>query len=315
VRKDEQLHLSCDAIGYPLPQVRFVKDNIILSQQSQFKLKYASQNISGALHCIAENKVGTSEKIIYVNVVQVPLVTSTFENITLMSNQTKTVVCEAEGMPPPTIQWMHESGELISPNGVLTLSSSSKRGTVLCEAINSQGKHAKYLSLDIINEPIKLPIAEDLQTSQSVRENDDIELHCPFENFDQIAWTFNNISLHDIEHKVIDKKLIIHNVNRMSGGEWTCFVSNAAGNASFSYNVSVLASPVVFASWNLNDRVSEFLFTESDIDEKVFKVGEKLKLNCTADGSPKPKIQWRKSGDLINEGEILSIENLQFHHR
>jgi hemicentin len=316
VKKDELLSLSCDSTGYPLPLIRFVKDNTILSQESTtFLLKHATPNISGALHCIAENKVGTAEKIFYINVVHVPQITSHFGNVTLMSDQTETLVCEAIGIPQPTIRWMHENGDLLSQSEILKLNSSDRQGTVVCEAINSQGKDAKYVRVKIINQPVMLPIASDLQTAQSIRENDDMELLCPFENYNTIAWTFNNQTLDGIEHKAIDKKLIIHNVNRLSGGEWSCLVSNAAGNASYVYNISILASPVIFASWNLNDRVSDFLFTESDIDEKVFKVGEKLILNCTADGSPKPKIQWRKSADVIGEGETLTVENLQFYHR
>ncbi|KAG5680582.1 hypothetical protein PVAND_010079 [Polypedilum vanderplanki] len=314
IKKDEQLKLICDAFGYPLPQVRFVKDNIILSQKSTFELKYATPNISGIIHCIAENKAGNAEKIFYINIVQQPQIISHFENLTLKAFETRKIICEAEGIPIPNIQWIHEGGEMLSSNEILTLNSSSKQGTILCEAINSQGKDAKYFNLDIIKKPVILPIVKDLQTIQNVRENDDLELICPFENYDFIKWTFNNKTLDEINHKIIDKKLIIYNINRFSNGDWSCNVSNSAGNDSFSYNISILASPIIYASWNLNDRISDFLFTESDIDEKVFKLGEKLKLNCTAEGSPTPKIQWRKSADLISEGEIFEIENLQFHH-
>lgn len=247
-----------------------------------------------------------------------PKITSKFnDNVTLLTNQTTTIQCHAGGIPEPKITWKYEDESQVSANKFLELSSTSKRGKYFCLAENSEGSDMRALTFNVINKPTLLPIAADLNMSIKIKEHDDLEILCPFTNFNQILWLLNNKSIENLEHhKLIDKKLIIHNVNNLHNGLWTCVVSNTAGTESFSYQVTVHASPTIFASWNLQDRgISDFLITESDIDERVFRQGENLKLNCTSSGSPPPKVIWKKSTDVISEGEILSIENLQFFHR
>lgn len=317
IKVNSPIKIACDAIGFPQPQVRFIKDNIILSYNGSLELERARENDSGAYHCIAENEVGFVEKIFYVTIVDSPQITSKFANITLFTNQSKEILCEAKAIPMANIFWKDEHEAIVKNGAVLTVTSTTREGKYTCVAENSEGIDAKYFHLYIINFPTQMAVAESLQKIISIRENEDLELLCPYDGITEIRWTFNDQSIENLnfEYKQIHKKLLVFNTSRIHHGNFTCYASNAAGNASFSYDISIQLSPIVYASWNLNDRVSDFLYTESDIDEKVFKLGESLTLNCTADGIPEPKVLWRKSGDIINEGEILSIKNLQFHHR
>lgn len=317
VKLGANLSLTCDSVGFPEPQVRFVKNNQILQTTSSFHLYHITTNDSGIFHCIAENEVGLAEKLFYVTVVEHPKIIGNFDNLTILTNQSKTIECLAHAIPKPNIKWKYENDVLASANEFLELSSTSQHGKYICEAENSEGIDKKSVYVDIINIPNILPIAADLTTSIKIKETDDLQLQCPFENFNQISWQLNNKSIINVEHKIINTRLNVYNINGAShNGVWTCTVSNTAGNASFSYEVTVLAMPTIFASWNLHDQgISDFLVTESDIDERVFKKGENLKLNCTSSGSPRPKIIWKKSTDIIGEGEILSIDNLQFFHR
>lgn len=311
------MSLICEAIGFPEPTIKFIKANKNLANNSKIHLQRINLNNSGIYHCIAKNEIGSAEKLFYVTVVDAPQITSKFNNVTLLTNQTKKVQCFASGNPMPKISWKFEDESQASANEFLDLSSTSKHGKYFCEAINSEGFDKKLLHVEIINKPNILPIAIDLTTSIKIKERDDLELLCPFDNFNHMSWQLNNKSINNLEHKLIDKKLIIYNINgALHNGDWTCIVSNTAGQDSFSYQITVLASPTIYASWNLQERgISDFLITESDIDERVFKHGENLKLNCTSSGSPPPKIIWRKSAVIIGEGEILSITNLQFFHR
>lgn len=304
-------------MGFPDPLVYFTKNGIRISHASNYNVDNVSFNDSGVYHCIAENEVGNAEKVFYVISVESPIITSNLENLILTTNQTKNVECAANGIPQPRIVWKFEDDSTASEKHVLKITSESKSGRYTCIAENSIGIDEKSINIDIINKPTILPTAFDLQTNLKLKENDDLELVCPFDNFNQILWQLNNKSINDMEHKLIDRKLIIHNANdALHGGMWTCTAINTAGNASLSYNVTVLASPSIFASWNLQGLgISDFLVTESDIDEKTFQKDENLMLNCTSTGYPPPKIIWKKSTDIIGEGEILTIENLQFYHR
>lgn len=307
--------MNCDATGYPKPNVRFLKNSFVISNQSSFEIESVTFSDSGSYSCVAENEVGQAEKIFYVTIVEKPKIISSFENITVLNNNTFQVMCSATGIPNPTITWRHGENQIISTNDSVKIDSSFESGIISCSAANSEGSDQKSFHVEVVKIPIILPVADDLTTNVQVKENDDMEFLCPFENYEELKWTFNGDPLVDVQHKLVDKKLYVLNVNSVHNGNWTCTVTNKAGGSEFSYNVDILTSPTVFASWNLDDRISEFFYTESDIDEKVLKRGENLKLNCTVNGKPLPKVQWRKSADLIGEGEVLAIDNLDFHHR
>lgn len=310
------LELNCIASGYPKPDIKFFKDNKLVTNESIYTIPTATFTDSGTYTCSAENQVGISEKVFYVVVVEAPKIVSTFENLTVLNVDQREVFCIAHGFPQPVIKWLLNSYDLIQTYNPLKINSSFSSGKISCVAENSEGNDEKYFHLEVLKQPIIFPGAQDLKKSFKIKENDDIELLCPFENYENITWTLNGNQLDHIQHKIIEKKIFIINANRGLNGNWTCTVSNKAGTNEFSYQIDILASPTIRASWILNDEVSEFLYTESDVDEKILKRGESLILNCTANGSPMPqKIQWRKGSDLIGEGDTLAIENLDFYHR
>lgn len=268
---------------------------------------------AGVYICDANNEVGTSQKVFYVTIVEPATIVSEFDSVTLFTNQTKNVECVAKGTPSPEVHWTFQTAKIKAGTN-LVLDSSMPSGFYMCIAQNSERRDERSLHFTAVNKPTLLSNSEELQREVKLRETDDMELFCPFENFNSIAWKFDNGSINNFSYSQEDNKLIIHNIDRDVNGQWTCFVSNQAGNDSFVFNVSVMASPVIHASWNLNSRASEFLFTESDIDERTFKVGQRLELHCLAEGFPKPKVIWKKATDVIAEGEVLVIEDLQFHH-
>lgn len=233
--------------------------------------------------------------------------------MTLFTNQTKEVECEANGTPELRIFWTFDDVK-VKLGSKITFESSMESGRYSCVVENSEGKTEESLHFMAINKPSLLHNYEEIKTKTKLREGDDLELFCPFENFNEISWKFNNSTIDNFSHQISENKLKVLRVDRLINGDLSCFVSNLAGSNSFTFKVTVLASPVIHASWNLNNRASEFLFTESDIDERTFKIGEKLALNCTAEGFPKPIVSWKKATDIIAQGEFLEIENLQFHH-
>lgn len=270
---------------------------------------------SGSYHCIAENEVGTDEKIFYVTVVKRPAIITCLKNITLYTNQTEKILCGAVGISEPTIKWKYNDVDILSTEELVTLSSTHKSGKISCIAENSEGEDVKSFYLETINVPNLLPIANDLQTNISIREGYDLDLLCPFENYNIIEWTFNDTELSVSDFKQIGKRLMVFNVESSHGGLWTCTASNTEGNQTFSFNVKVLTAPTVLASWNFNMNISDFEANKINLDQRSFKMADNLTMNCTVDGSPVPNVEWRKGIDFIGRGEVLSINSLQFHHR
>jgi len=270
-------------------------------------------NDFGAFICNAENEVGAAQKVFYVTPFELPRITSRLHNITLLTNQSQSAACKASGTPEPLISW-HFDGLEIAKGEMLHLNSSNLSGEYKCTATNSEGYEELSFHFNAINEPTMHSDLMHLKQEVSVRESDDLELVCPFENFDMIRWSFNNNSIINFLHDIVGNKIVLQKMNRFSNGEWTCEASNLAGKASFSYNVSTLASPKIHSRWDINNRIEEFLSKETDIEEKKLKTGDRLELNCSANGNPPPKIHWRKASDVIAEGMTFVIESLQFHH-
>lgn len=296
------------------PFVSWIKNKQVIQNDTTLHFIRLSLNDSGIYVCDAVNEVGTSQKVFYVTVVEPPKIESSFNNVTIFSNQTLDIECLASGTPVPKIHWTFDQVS-VEAGSKLTLNSQMSSGVYTCIAESSEGKVQKSFHLLTVNKPSLLQNYQEIRQEVKLRESDDdLELFCPFENFNEITWRFNNGSIGNFKHEQIGNKLKIFKIDQFVNGEWKCFVSNLAGSDSLSFNVTVLASPIIHASWNLNNRISEFLFTDSDIDERTFKVGETLILNCTAKGHPKPKVFWKKATDVISEGETLMIENLQFHH-
>lgn len=304
-----KIHIN---LNYQQPYISWTKNEVIILNATTLVLSPLKLQDAGAYICNAINEVGTSQKVFYVSVVESPRIRSSLSNVTLTTNQTEVVKCDVNGTPDPETYWTFD-GVKIKAGAQLFLDSSMQTGVYSCVAESSEGKDESSFHFSAINKPELLNNYEELKKEMKLREGDDLELFCPFENFNTISWTFKNRSIDHFTHQQIDNKLILQKINRLVNGEWSCLVSNSAGINSFSFKVTVMASPVIHASWNLNNRVAEFLYTESDIDERTFKVGERLQLNCTAQGFPKPKVFWKKATDTIAEGEILIIDNLQFH--
>jgi hemicentin len=307
---DHQTHLIS---FYSKPQIFWKKNDEIIHDGTTLMLNNLRVRDSSPYICNAVNEVGSSEKVFYVTVVEPPQITSNFNDVSLLTNQTKQIECKASGTPDPEVFWTFE-GLKVRSGSKLVLESSMHSGKYSCVAENSEGRAEESFEFIPINKPSLLHNFEVIKKDVKLRDGDDFELFCPFENFNKILWSFNNSTIENFPHRMNENKLNLMKVDTSFNGEWRCAVSNTAGTETFSFKITVLASPIIHPSWNLNNRVSEFLFTESDIDERTFKVGENLLLNCTAQGFPKPKVTWKKATDVISEGEVLTIRNLQFHH-
>jgi len=248
-------------------------------------------------------------------VVQQPSISTNFNDITLYTNQTKTLSCLADGIPGPSYKWKLNNKELLSTKNTIKLDSEFESGKISCIAENSEGIDERHFYLEVINIPKLHTLAFELQTNITIREGDDLELLCPVENYSIIKWTLNGSPFKVPDFRQFDKKLIIYNSKKSYSGLWTCSAFQTKNATNFSYHVTVLSPPVVLASWNVNSTITDFDKNDAGIDQKVFWKGENLVLNCTVDGNPVPNVEWRKGSDLIGRGEVLSVNNLQQFHR
>jgi Immunoglobulin domain len=183
-------------------------------------------------------------------------------------------------------------------------------GKYTCLAKNSEDEDRRSFYANIR----RLGMHEDIDKIARrivVKENEKLELTCPYRNFDNITWYLNG---NQVKGAKFGKVLSIGNATREQSGAWKCNVSIGSENGSFSYEVSVLATPLIFPAWIENGKSVEFP-QESDIDEKNVKLNRSLILNCNADGYPKPEIKWIKSRSVVGSDRLLKFNRLEFKDR
>lgn len=256
---------------------------------------------SGSYSCIAKNALGTSKKVFIVKILKSPVFFEKLDNITLFGNETKDVECIALGYPIPQVYWTFND-EKIHDGEELEFDSSMKPGVYSCIAENSEGK----VGNSFFFKPMKPPtLLEPTQRQIDVPEGNELELACPFQDFDEIFWRQKGVLVND--HT--GDKLFISKVDQTYHGEVECTAANSVGSSSFSYQVNVLIPPTFVVVDSITSRVSQ---EKSATEEKALKFGQSTEMNCEAEGFPLPTTRWIRENKTIAEGEILKIDDVTF---
>ncbi|GFU50497.1 titin [Nephila pilipes] len=165
-------------------------------------------------------------------------------------------------------------------------------------AVNESPKiwHIYVPSLVELEAPIIQPFSlpERIQIGRSLSLSCAVMSGTPPLNF---KWYKNQKLLQTENIKSSNKKvsfLMIDPIVENSGGNYSCLVSNSNGQTQFSAVLVVTAPPI----W----------ITEPENEEIV--ENERLNLKCIANGSPNPKITWKKLDNSQN-GEISTSLNLK----
>lgn len=84
--------------------------------------------------------------------------------------------------------------------------------------------------------------------------------------------------------------ILISNITFADAGEYECRATNIAGVASQTATINVIQPPQIRI---LPENSGLLTLTE----------GDELKLECFADGVPKPNVEWKEPSDLRTESE------------
>ncbi|EFN60720.1 Down syndrome cell adhesion molecule-like protein 1 [Camponotus floridanus] len=186
---------------------------------------------------------------------------------------------------------------------VLTIESVTARhaGEYSCVASNLVGSVSRSAILSVNVSPQIAPIsfgeepanAGDLVSVQCVVTKGDSPL--------EITWTFDGHPIQSYHSDVIVsdtgkrvKQLTIESVAARHAGEYTCVASNAAGSISHSVTLDVNVPP----RWILEPT------------DKAFAQGSDARVECKADGFPKPQVTWKRAaGDTPGDYTDLKLSN------
>ncbi|XP_056304719.1 neurofascin isoform X2 [Danio aesculapii] len=117
----EELILECFAAGVPTPSIKWTKDYEEMSMTGKklenfnktLRIKKIAMDDGGDYICTASNRMGSLDHIITVRVKSVPFWLEKPESLVLSRDDGGSMVCRADGIPRPQIQWL-VNGEPIS---------------------------------------------------------------------------------------------------------------------------------------------------------------------------------------------------------
>ncbi|XP_018351237.1 PREDICTED: Down syndrome cell adhesion molecule-like protein Dscam2 [Trachymyrmex septentrionalis] len=321
------MFLKCVASGNPTPEITWELDGKRLSNTerlqvgqyvtvngdvvSHLNISSIHTNDGGLYKCIAASKVGAAEHSARLNVYGLPFIRH-MDKKAIVAGETLRVTCPVAGYPIESIVWERDTRVLpinrkqkVFPNGTLIIENverMSDQATYTCVARNAQGYSARgTLEVQVMVAPQIAPfdIAE-----EPANWGDSISVVCAILKGDlpiEITWALNGEPIRpdrsDINILATTRKnsiLSIESVAARHAGEYTCSASNKAGATSYSATLTVNVPP----RWILEPT------------DKAFAQGSDARVECKADGFPKPQVTWKRAaGDTPGDYTDLKLSN------
>ncbi|XP_032944137.1 immunoglobulin superfamily member 10 [Rhinolophus ferrumequinum] len=317
VAANSDAFLPCAALGNPLPTIHWtrVSSGLALSerkQDSRFRvlpngtlyIQGVAVQDRGQYLCSASNPFGTDRLHVTLSVVSYPprILDRRTKEITVHSGSTVELKCRAEGRPSPTISWIlanqtvvSESAKgnrqaLVTSDGTLVIHNVSvyDRGFYKCTAWNSDGQDSLLVKIQVIAAP---PVI--LEQKRQVIAGiwgESLKLPCTAKGTPQpsIHWVLSDGTevkpLQFIDSKLYlfsNGTLYIRNIASSDRGTYECIATSSTGSER----------RVVIITMEERETIPRIEFASQTWNEVNF--GDKLLLNCSAIGEPKPQIIWR----------------------
>ncbi|XP_051153618.1 cell adhesion molecule Dscam2 isoform X43 [Leptopilina boulardi] len=318
--------LKCVASGNPTPEITWELDGKRLSNTdrlqvgqyvtvngdvvSNLNISSIHTNDGGLYKCIAASKVGAAEHSARLNVYGLPFIRH-MDKKAIVAGETLRVTCPVAGYPIESIVWERDTRVLpinrkqkVFPNGTLIIENverQSDQATYTCVARNAQGYSARgMLEVQVMVAPQISPFSFG---EESVNAGEMVSVQCAIGKGDlplEVTWMFNDHLIESNQNDIIidngkrRKQLTIESVAARHAGEYTCVASNMAGSVSRTATLDINVPP----RWILEPT------------DKAFAQGSDARVECKADGFPKPQVTWKRAaGDTPGDYTDLKLNN------
>ncbi|XP_047376655.1 hemicentin-1 isoform X2 [Sciurus carolinensis] len=300
------LELACIASGIPAPKISWMKDGRPLPQMDQVQIlgggtvlhiSSAQVEDTGRYTCLASSPAGDADKEYLVRVHVPPNIAGTDEpqDFTVLRNRQVTLECKSDAVPPPIITWLKNGEQLQATPRVRILSGGrylqinnadlGDTANYTCVASNIAGKTTREFILTV-NVP---PNIKGGPQSLVVLLNKSTVLECSAEGvpIPRITWRKDGTILvgNHARYSILENGFLhIQSAQVTDTGRYLCMATNAAGTDRRRIDLQVHVPPSI-APGSTNITVT---------------VNVQVTLACEATGIPKPSINWRKNGHLLN---------------
>uniref|UniRef100_A0AAG5D0N3 Down syndrome cell adhesion molecule-like protein Dscam2 n=1 Tax=Anopheles atroparvus TaxID=41427 RepID=A0AAG5D0N3_ANOAO len=316
--------LKCVAGGNPTPEISWELDGKKITNSERYQVgQYVTvngdvvshlnitsihSNDGGLYKCMASSKVGVAEHSAKLNVYGLPYV-RTMEKKAIVAGETLIVTCPVAGYPIESIVWERDNRQLpinrkqkVFPNGTLIIENverNSDQATYTCVAKNSEGYTARgTLEVQVMVLPKIFPFSfgeepsfiESFVTVQCAVTIGDLPIDIEWLHGGRLVSKGNDYGVSIVHSGRRVSTLTIESIRDHHAGIYTCRAQNRAGTVEQSTELIVKVPP----RWILEPT------------DKAFAQGSNAKVECKADGFPKPQVTWKKAvGDTPGEYKDL----------
>ncbi|MBN3292730.1 IGS10 protein, partial [Polypterus senegalus] len=315
VLSNSDAFLPCEASGNPLPVISWTKvstgttvtmkakrgNKFELFKNGTLSIQNVHMQDRGQYLCIAENQHGLDKLVVTLSVVAYPsrILEPKLRDIKSHSGNTIEMSCKAEGRPTPIISWILANRTLVrvssgrvsmGSDGALTIKDVTlyDRGHYKCIASNPAGADTVTVRLQVVAAPPV--ILEEKRQYVKAEIGQNLKLPCTAKGDPQptVHWVLFDATearpLQYINEKLFvfsNGTLYIKNTAISDSGNYECIATSTTGSERRVVNMIVEAKDAVPRIVTMSDRRTSLNY------------GDRLLLNCSAVGEPKPRIIWR----------------------
>uniref|UniRef100_A0A7N8XAL3 Heparan sulfate proteoglycan 2 n=1 Tax=Mastacembelus armatus TaxID=205130 RepID=A0A7N8XAL3_9TELE len=287
----------------PLP------DNVRVSPDgSVITITNARPNNHGAYNCVASNPFGITQTIVSLIVKETPVAVITpVGPVRVRVGDPINMECQATGEPRPSVSWHRldtnrkiiELYQLFSLVQIL-VARREDSGTYVCTARSNEGTTESKVEVIVEggSQVPSVPRASVPEPLMVVVDGQTATLRCEAHGFPspKITWSKLRSSL-PRKHKVVNNTLILPNVGRQDSGEYICSATNTMGTSEVTIMVDVETPPYVTSVPN----------------DVAVRIGEVIRLQCLAHGTPPLTYTWTKIDGPISPRAEISGGDLQIN--
>ncbi|KAK9515159.1 hypothetical protein VZT92_025826 [Zoarces viviparus] len=258
----------------------------------------------GAYRCVASNLFGITHTIVSLIVKESPVATVTpVGPIRVRVGDPINLECQASGEPRPSVSWhrldsnrrtMLSSPVPMESNAVMQIlvARAEDSGTYVCTARNNEGTTETTVEVivDGGSQVPTVPRAAVPEPLMVVVEGQTATLRCEAHGFPSPTITWSKLrSPLPYRHKVVDNSLVLPTVGRQDSGEYICSATNNMGTSEVTVMLDVETPP----------------YATSVPDDVAVRVGEVIRLQCLAHGTPPLTYTWTKlDGNLPPRAQV-----------
>ncbi|CAH2076527.1 unnamed protein product, partial [Iphiclides podalirius] len=294
---DRPLEITWTFEGQDLSTHAGIKTMRMAEQTSFLSIDSVTGTHSGNYTCIAKNKAGEDRFSTPLHVNVVPHIKPFELDEAVFAGEPVHLDCHvSKGDIPLNIIWTFQGKPVSHGMGLKTMTLSDRVSVLdIPSALDSHSGNYTFPPLIVPFSFGEVPSNPgDTAVVNCVATKGDLPL--------EISWTFSSETIDSSLHRGITTTplsprasvLTINSVTANHQGNYTCIVQNAAGRAEYAATLVVNVPP----RWILEPT------------DKAFAQGSDAKVECKADGFPKPQVTWKRAeGDTPGDYKDLKPNN------